>query len=155
VSDTPAGFVIQPPISGFMTLIGNLYVREDMDGFNTLGVRIDNAHLNHQGAVHGGFVSTLADNAIGTHVARAMGGPVATVNLSLDFLGRIKRGEWLEVKSRIDRQGKRLVYAACEGRVGNELVFRATAIFSKISMSTIASSTAHHMDEYGSTQKII
>lgn len=141
VTDTPSGFVVHEPISGFMALMGDLYACHEADGSITLGVRVDKIHLNHQNAVHGGFVSTLADNAMGTHVARAMGASVATVHLDVDFLGRVKLGQWLEVRSRVDRQGKRLVYAACEGWVGADLVFRSTAVFSRVSVGAGAVSS--------------
>lgn len=134
-NDVPVGFKPYAAISPFMAHLGQLYVRPEEDGSITLGVRVQTAHLNHQEAMHGGMVATLADNAMGYHVAKALGGPVATVHLGIDYLARVGVGDWLEVRSQIDRQGKRMVYAACTGRVNGQMVLRATAVFSAITRS--------------------
>lgn len=128
----PPGFEPYPAISPFMALMGPLYAREESDGGITVGLGVLAKHLNHQNVMHGGMAASLADNAMGYHAARALGGAVATVHLAVDYLAGVRIGDWLEVRSRLDRQGNRLLFAACVGMAGSELAFRASAVFSAI-----------------------
>lgn len=128
----PPGFESYRAKSPFMESMGPLYAREERDGGITIGLRVHEKHLNHQEAVHGGAVASLVDNAMGYHAAQALGLPVATVHLAVDYLARVSEGDWLEVRSHLDRRGKRLLFMACTGIVGRELAFRASAVFSSI-----------------------
>ncbi|MEJ8852426.1 PaaI family thioesterase [Variovorax rhizosphaerae] len=112
-----------------MALLGPMHAREEADGQLRLGLHLRAAHMNHQEAAHGGFVATLADNALGVNVARHLGKRVATANLSVDYLARVSVGDWLEVVSRIDKVGGRLVFAECSGQVADRAVFKARGIF--------------------------
>ena len=129
---SPEGFEPYPALSPFMTLLGPLWARQDDDGGISLGLWIQNHHLNHQQAVHGGMVASLADNAMGYQAARASGGSVATVHLCVEYMARVTQGSWLEVCSRIDRRGKKLLFSACTGMVDQQPVFRASAVFAAI-----------------------
>lgn len=128
----PPGFEPYPAVSPFMTLLGPMYAHKEESHGITIGLEIREYHLNHQGIVHGGVAATLADNAMGYQASQAVGGPVATVNLAVDYLAGIRAGDWLEIRSRIDRQGKRMLFLACMGTVGDRLVFRAHAVFSAV-----------------------
>lgn len=128
----PPGFEPYPAISPFMALLGPMYAHKEGDHNITVGLFVQEHHLNHQEIVHGGVAATLADNAMGYQASHALGGPVATVNLAVDYLASIRAGDWLEVRSRIDRQGKRMLFLACMGTVGDRLVFRAHAVFSAV-----------------------
>jgi uncharacterized protein (TIGR00369 family) len=128
----PPGFEPYPAVSPFMALLGPIYAfKEDGHGI-TIGLVALERHLNHQGIVHGGVAATLADNAMGYQASQSLGGPVATVNLAVDYLAAIRAGDWLEIRSRIDRQGKRMLFLACMGTVGDRPVFRAHAVFSAV-----------------------
>lgn len=128
----PPGFEPYPAISPFMALLGPMYAHKEGGHGITIGLVVQDCHLNHQGIVHGGVAATLADNAMGYQASQSLGGPVATVNLAVDYLASIRAGDWLEVRSRIDRQGKRMLFLACMGTVGERLVFRAHAVFSAV-----------------------
>lgn len=112
--------------------MGPLYARVEHDGGITIGLWVQDKHLNHQEAMHGGMVASLADSSMGYHAAQALGSPVATVHLGVDYLARVCEGHWLEVHSHLDRRGKKLLYMACTGVMDGKLVFRASAIFSSI-----------------------
>ncbi len=114
--------------------IGPMFARQEDDGGITLALWVAAPHLNHQGAAHGGMLATLADSAMGNHAARAAGAGVATVHLGVDYLGRIQQGQWLEIRSCLDRRGKKLLFMSCHGQVAEETVFRCSAIFSVISL---------------------
>lgn len=112
--------------------IGPMHMRREADGSITLGSWVSPAHLNHQGAAHGGMIASLVDSAMGYLAARAVDGPVATVHLGTDFLGRVREGQWLEVRAQVDRAGKRLVYTACTGVAGGEILFKSSAVFAAL-----------------------
>jgi acyl-coenzyme A thioesterase PaaI-like protein len=63
------------------------------DGVVAIGLRAAEAHANSRGFVHGGLISTLADNAMGLSCGQALeGGPsLVTVSLAVDFLGSAAR----------------------------------------------------------------
>lgn len=128
----PAGFAPYPAISAFMGHIGPMFARLEEGGAITLALWVAAQHLNHQGAAHGGMLATLADSAMGNHAARAAGAGVATVHLGIDYLGRIQQGQWLQLRSSLDRQGKKLLFMQCLGEVDGETVLRCSAIFSRI-----------------------
>ena len=128
----PAGFAPYKVLSAFMELMGDIYARPEGEGLITLGLYISERHLNHQEAVHGGMVATLADNTMGYHARLALGSPIATVSLNVDYLGRLQLGDWLEVSCQVDRCGKRLVFLACSGAVNGQTAFRAHGVFSAI-----------------------
>jgi len=128
--DVPAGFVPYPPASAFMALFGPMYARHETDGTTTIGLRLAAAHQNHQGTAHGGMLAAIADNSLGYNVARAMGRAIATVHMSIDYLGRSSPGDWLEVSTVIDRQGRRMCFAHCTAAAQGRPVMKTSAVFS-------------------------
>ena len=67
----------------------------------SLGTVLREAHCNSRGIIHGGFISAIADNAMGLSCVQIMKGQgrdvksLVTVNLSVDFTGMAKVGEWI------------------------------------------------------------
>jgi acyl-coenzyme A thioesterase PaaI-like protein len=80
------------------------------------------------------MLASIADNALGFNVARAMGSAIATVHLSIDYLGRSAVGDWLEVRTVIDKRGGRICFAQCTGHSQGAPVFKASGIFSAIAL---------------------
>ena len=112
-----------------------LYSRRDGERF-FLGVRIDRPHCNARGIAHGGLVSALADNAMGLACALAVpgaAGGAVTANLSLDFVGSAKAGQWLEVAAAPTKLGRTLGFAEARITADGELVARASAVFRMLS----------------------
>lgn len=52
-----------------------------------------------------------------------------TANLSLDFAGTAKIGDWLQTQVDVQRQGSRLAFANCYISVGDQRIVRASAVF--------------------------
>ena len=123
----PDGFSPLPDPGGFLEHVGPLHV--DADG--TLGVRVEEHHLNRAGTVMGGFLATLADAAFGEAVRRDADGEakVATVSLTTDFLRPGPAGAWLEAHTEVEQAGGRLAFADCSVRADGEEVVRARAVF--------------------------
>lgn len=101
-----------------------------------LGLRVGRRHCNSAGQAHGGLVASLADlgliHAVGVMRERAgeRRAPMATVSLTLDYLGPAPEGCWLEVRAEVTRLGGSLAFVegalfADAARVG-----RASGVFS-------------------------
>lgn len=90
------------------------------DGSVAIALRVRPAHCNGKGFLHGGLISSLADNAMGLSVVeqlkaqgidRARGG--STVSLAVDFLASAQIGQWVEFVPRVLRIGGSLGFADC------------------------------------------
>ncbi|MGQ0511852.1 MAG: PaaI family thioesterase [Betaproteobacteria bacterium] len=128
----PEGFkpVQRPTRQPFNELVGPFYERRDEAGVS-LGIRIEERHLNSRGICHGGFLSTMADLALGYGMLHALksGGGFVTAQLSLDFAGAACEGDWLESKVDVQKVGGKLAFANCYLMVGEARIVRASAIF--------------------------
>ena len=126
----PEGFSPLFRTSPVLDLIGPIYYRGKGKDL-VLGLRIEPKHCNARGTVHGGILATLADVVLGYAMAFATDPPTAlvTANLSLDFAGTAKVGDWLEATVDVQKQGSRLAFSNCFIAVGSERIVRASAVF--------------------------
>jgi uncharacterized protein (TIGR00369 family) len=78
-----------------------------------LAIRAGEQHTNSRGFVHGGLLTALADNAMGLSCALQYEKPpgLVTVNLSIDFLGVARMGQWIEIETTFSKTGKTLAFA--------------------------------------------
>ena len=81
--------------------------------------------------VHGGLLATLADLALGYTIAYLSDPPrsAVTASLTIDFAGSAKVGDWLEVRTDVQKSGGRLTFANCYVHVGDLRIVRASAVF--------------------------
>lgn len=132
MDNVPAGFkpVHRPTRQPYNELVGPFYERRDEAGVS-IGIRIEERHLNSRGICHGGFLSTMADLALGYGMLHALksGGGFVTAHLSLDFAGSAKEGDWVESKVEVQKVGGKLAFANCYLMVGEARIVRASAIF--------------------------
>jgi uncharacterized protein (TIGR00369 family) len=126
----PEGFKPLFRVSPVIEMIGPVYSRGEGAGL-VLGLRAERKHCNSRGTVHGGILATLADIALGYSLAFSTQPPTAaiTANLSLDFAGAAKAGDWLEAKVDFQKLGSRLAFGNCYISVGEQRVVRASAVF--------------------------
>ncbi len=126
----PEGFKPLFRSSPVIEMIGPVYSRGEGAGL-ALGLRAERKHCNSRGTVHGGILATLADIALGYSLAFSTQPPTAaiTANLSLDFAGAAKEGDWLEAKVDFQKLGSRLAFGNCYISVGEQRVVRASAVF--------------------------
>lgn len=96
-----------------------------------LGLRAGPAHCNSRGFVHGGLISTLADNAMGLSCARRLGdlASLVTVNLTIDFLGTALTGQWLEFDTVFVKPGGTLCFTQAFVTADGQPCARANAVF--------------------------
>lgn len=124
----PAGFS-----PGFLDR-GGPYWRLGKGAGSTLGLRIAEWHLNYQDVAHGGVLTTFADVALSyaLHVSERPSPGLATISLTVNFLGAARLGDWLEAEATIDRAGKRVAYTSGRIRRGEEVIATMTAAFATI-----------------------
>lgn len=128
--DIPPGFRPLFRTSPVLDLVGPLFCRgEGVD--LVVGLRVETKHCNARGTVHGGILATLADVALGYTMAFSSTPPanLVTANLSLDFAGTARVGDWLEAHVDIQKQGSRLSFANCYITAGAQRIVRASAVF--------------------------
>jgi len=116
--------------SPVIDLIGPVYSKGEGADL-VLGLRVEQKHCNMRGTLHGGILATLADVALGYAIAFSSKPPtgLVTANLTLDFAGTAKIGDWLEAKVDVQKKGSRLAFANCYISVGENRIVRASAVF--------------------------
>jgi acyl-coenzyme A thioesterase 13 len=128
--DAPRDFRPLFRTSPVLDLVGPFYCRgEGID--LVIGLRVEQKHCNARGTIHGGILATVADVALGYAMAFASNPPTSlvTANLTLDFAGTAKIGEWLEAHVDVQKQGSRLSFANCYITVNDQRIVRASAVF--------------------------
>jgi uncharacterized protein (TIGR00369 family) len=128
--DVPEGFQPLFRTSPVLELIGPLYGRGNGADL-MVGLRVEAKHCNARGTIHGGILATLADVAIGYAIAFSADPPIGavTANLSLDYAGTARIGDWVESRVDIQKRGTRLAFGNCYLCVGEERIARASAVF--------------------------
>jgi acyl-coenzyme A thioesterase 13 len=132
VSDlaAPPGFSPIFRTSPFLQTIGPVYSK-GLGSELVLGLRVSEKHANARGALHGGVIASMADVALGYGLATSTDPPIrmVTANLTLDFAGAARIGDWLETSVDIQKLGARLAFANAYFHVGEERIARASAVF--------------------------
>lgn len=96
-----------------------------------LTINIEDFHLQHLGYVHGGVISSLADNT-GWYAVIANipeGKTSVTIEMKVNYLKPAKSGK-LIAKGKLLRLGKNVAFATVEIYNGLDLVAYATATYS-------------------------
>lgn len=126
----PEGYEPLFRTSPYIELIGPLYSRGEGTA-RMLGLRAERKHCNVRGAVHGGVLAALADIALGYAMAFSTTPPtgLVTANLTLDFAGAAREGDWLEARVDVQKLGGRLAFGNCYISRGDERIVRASAVF--------------------------
>lgn len=128
--EPPAGFAPLFRVSPVAELIGPIYYRGE--GLELeLGLYAQMQHCNLRGIVHGGVFATIADMALGYTLAFSSDPPrgFVTANLSIDYAGSAKVGDWMTTRTDVQRQGGRLAFANCYIHVGEQRIARASGVF--------------------------
>jgi uncharacterized protein (TIGR00369 family) len=132
VPNIPPGFEPVVGFSDFSELIGPLY-KKHTETIPVFGFFALQKHCNSQGFVHGGVFPSVADTAMGYSIAfsrdpRIM--PVLTVNLSVDYAGIARIGDWIEVETEIQKIGRTMAFANCYFVKAGKRIARASGVFS-------------------------
>lgn len=132
MTDPPEGFSPLFRTSPFLDAVGPFYYRRDGERL-VIGLRVLEKHANARGAAHGGLLITLADIALGYNTAYRENPPGSwvTANLTGDFAGAAKLGDWIEAHVDVQKSGKLLAFANAYLIVGSERILRASAVFAR------------------------
>lgn len=126
----PAGFEPLFRTSPFLEALGPVYCRRD-GGRLVIGLRIADKHANARGLAHGGVLLTLCDIALGYSAAYSQDPPLSltTAQISADFAGSARIGDWVESSADIQRIGGRLAFVNVYLTVDSTRIVRASGVF--------------------------
>ena len=126
----PTGYALLHA-SPYLGLVGPCYYAKDNNGVLSLGLFIQEKHVNAVGIGHGGLLTSLADASLGLAIyeVHPSSGPMVTASLSMEFLEAARLGDWVEAHVDIERIGKRISYANCFLHVGDRRILRASGVF--------------------------
>jgi uncharacterized protein (TIGR00369 family) len=129
-ADIPAGFTPIFRTSPFLETIGPLY-STGSGATLVVGLRVQEKHTNARGTLHGGVLASVADIALGYGLATSTQPPTSmvTANLSVDFAGSAKIGDWLETSLDIQKIGSRMAFANVYCTLRGERIARASGVF--------------------------
>lgn len=115
------------PSGPFSRLTGPHYFLA-CEGVYAMLVHMEDRHFDRTGAVHGGMLVNISDNA-NTGAAELLTGgtAVVTVSLNCDYTGKVGRG-WLLAEARVSRQSGSMIFTACEIRSRGGLIMSSSAI---------------------------
>jgi uncharacterized protein (TIGR00369 family) len=92
------------------------------DGVSVMSMALEEKHMNPNGVVHGGVITTLMDEATGHAIVTIRGleamaeTPHATVDMSVSFIGGARVGDVLVCEARTLRIGRAVAFAEAEVR---------------------------------------
>ena len=110
------------PTQAFGRHVGPYYAPPDAKKL-ICGFLADERHGNKRGVTHGGMIATSFDVGLGNACWAAAGErPCATVQLTIQYVGALKLGEFATVRSEIVRATKSLVFARAVMSVDDRLV---------------------------------
>lgn len=131
MTDTPAGFEPFYRKSPVTEPWEPIFCKKTAEAV-ILAVRLAKAHTNARGFAHGGFISALADNAMGHSLVTKLDPETKsaiTVNLAVDFLGSAQVGQWVEFTTTFIKTGGTLCFTQCFVTADGTPVARANAVF--------------------------
>jgi uncharacterized protein (TIGR00369 family) len=130
--DVPAGFEPFHRKSPVTEPWEPIYCKRTAEAL-VIGVRLAKAHTNGRGFAHGGFISALADNAMGHSLVTTKldweKKSAITVSLAVDFLGTANIGQWVEFTTTFVKAGSTLCFTQCFVTADGVPCARANAVF--------------------------
>jgi len=104
-----------------------------------LGVRLAEPHTNSRGIAHGGFITAMADNAMGLScgMRRDAGYTrLITASLGVDFIASARIGQWVAFEPEIIKLGNSLCFVQCFITADGARIARANGTFSVVKKRT-------------------
>lgn len=113
----------------FTQLVGPIWTRRETEG-SACAFLAEERHANGRGVVHGGMLMSFADHALGWLVWDAVERRAcATVSLNNQFIAAAKPGDWVEMRGRIVRKTRSLIFVQGAMNVGDRIVLTAEGIW--------------------------
>lgn len=133
VIDAPPGYEIcAMPDGEFAAMIGPLLIRQ-CDSGPRFAFRAERKHTNARGVVHGGMLTSFADQALGLTIQLALNTlDLATVNLNCNLVASARPGDLIEGAAAITRITNRLVFIKGTITCGDVVLMDASGIWVRI-----------------------
>jgi uncharacterized protein (TIGR00369 family) len=116
------------PSAAFGTLVGPIWQRDEGDRLR-FGLIVAPKHTNRAQNLHGGMLMTLADQALAFTARKATGKAHATMELNIHFVGVVRLGEFVEVRSEVVRATRSVVFLEARMLVADRVVATASGIW--------------------------
>ena len=111
---------------GFGHHVGPLWRKGD----GCFGFAVAEKHINFNNVLHGGMLATLVDQAMGITALRATGSKKhATIELSVQFVGAIRLGEFVEANCEVVRLTRSIIFMRSKVTVGTRTVGTASGVW--------------------------
>lgn len=130
----PEDFTLFETKSKFVNLCGPMYEKIYADKTVSLGLVLEDKHLNQLDLAHGGILMTLADNTMGRTLSYQSNLQRSYVTLAMNsqFIQAGKVGEFIYAKATVKRKGRRLLFLECDITSQDKLLFHSTATFALV-----------------------
>lgn len=116
-------------VDGFFTTVGILWEQPVAAG-RRFALLAGPQHCNRNGMVHGGLLTTLADQSMGITSWEANGGRrQATVQLNVHFMHGVSIGDFVVAECRVVRATRTLLFVSADFRVGAVPVVAAQGVW--------------------------
>ncbi len=132
---------VAPSRNGFTSRFGPLQQRWTGDRW-TYALRVDDGHRNEAGLMHGGAMTALIDEVIGTLVTETVGRRHVTVQLATTFLKPVHVGDLVEPSCEIIKVTASMTFVEAKLRVDGSVVAAASLIFKAVRPRAAAGETA-------------
>ena len=115
---------------GFNLFAGPFYRLPDEGDTRVFALVVLDKHMNGSGSAHGGLLMTFADIAMSRTSRLATGAKsCSTVSLSCDFAGAGKLGDVIEIRVRVTRKTRTLVFLSSEMTAGGRMLMAAQGLW--------------------------
>ena len=129
-ANPPDGYLPIANEGNFAHMFGTVFAKLE-SGRILLGFRCNPRHLNPSDNCHGGVIAAFAD--LQSFAAQHQIGYdfriEPTINLSVDYLGPVRAGDWLHAETTLLKTTPRMLFCMMTGFVGEQTVFHSRAIF--------------------------
>lgn len=135
----PEGFTLMEPFGPFHRLTGPMFQRSTDHGV-VVGMWVQEKHRNAGTVMHGGMLSMLLDTGftLACVLHRSEGKASVTTNLSINMIGAVFPGDWVEVAVDITRMGRSVVFLKAVATARGQCVADAIAQFQVVDRSRFA-----------------
>ena len=130
-SDSAEDWHEAPPANDFTRRFGPLQ-RKWAGGRWVYAMRVDEGHRNEAGLMHGGAMTALIDEVVGTIVSETVGRRHVTLQLSTTFLKLVRVGDLVEPSCEIVKVTGSMTFVEARLRVAGDVVATASLIFKAV-----------------------
>lgn len=125
----PEGWRPAEQFDPFEAALGPYFERQ-RNGAREFAFIVDNRHTNAQGVAHGGALLTFADAALGYALWDATDrAPCVTIGQQTQFIAAAMEGDLVTCQPEVVRKTREIVFMRGDFRVGDRVVFTATAVW--------------------------